>query len=132
MALLRSLLRDQRVAFLLVGAVNTAVGLGCFAILHLLLREHLHYLVTLALAYAVSILCAFGLHRRFVFRVRGQIWLDLARFWMVNLSTLALNAALLALAVERLGLPVLPAQVVVLGITVVVSFAGHRWLSFRR
>ena len=48
-------------------------------------------------------LCAFVLHRRFVFRVRGGVWLDLARFELVNLGALAANAVVLPILVEWAG-----------------------------
>lgn len=131
-SLVERIVGDQRVAFVVVGLANTAIGLGCFALLHLLFRQQLHYLVLLTITYAVAISCAFVLHRRFVFRVRGQVWLDYVRFWLVNLATLVVNAVLLAVAVEQVGAPVLPAQVVVLGVTVMLSFVGHSLFSFRR
>jgi putative flippase GtrA len=124
--------RDQRVAFLLVGAVNTLLGLVWFVFFHLTLGRYTGYMVTLALAHVAAVLCAFLLHRRFVFKVRGHFWLDLGRFEVVNFSALGINAALLPAAVELLTLPVLPAQLLVTGVTVVISFFAHRGFSFRR
>ncbi len=72
------------------------------------------------------------LHRRFVFRVRGHVWLDLARFEVVNLAALGLNAVLLPLLVEVAGLPVILAQVVAGGLAVIGTYFGHLLFSFRR
>ena len=67
-------------------------------------------MASLLISHVIGVLCAFVLHRRFVFRVRGHVWLDLARFWSVNLAALGVNAVLLPLFVELAGLPVILAQ----------------------
>ncbi len=126
------LVRDQRVAFLIVGAINTVVGTGWFVLFELTIGHRTHYMVSLACAHVAAVLCAFVLYRRFVFRVRGHVWLDLARFEVVNLTSLGINAVLLPLTVEAFGLPAIPAQLLVTGVTMVISYVGHRWFSFRR
>lgn len=130
--LLLRLVRNQRVAFLLVGGVNTVVGFGWFVLFHRLVGPAVGYMGTLACAHVAAVLCAFVLHRRFVFRVHGHVLLDLARFELVNLGMLAANAALLPAFVELGHFPVLPAQAAATAVTVVLSFVGHRFFSFRR
>lgn len=126
------LVHDQRVAFLLVGATNTVVGALWFILFQVLLQARFGYMVVLLCAHVMAVLCAFVLYRRFVFRVRGHVWLDLGRFEVVNLTALAINAALLPVLVELVGLRVLPAQLLIAAGTVVVTFFGHRNFSFRR
>src|SRR5271156_1699193 len=113
------LIRDQRVAFLLVGGMNTAIGALWF-VLFLWLFPHgaAGYLGALVCAHIAAVLCAFVLYRRFVFRVTGHVLRDLARFELVNLSTLAFNFAMLPLLVEVVGWPVLPSQLAIAGVTV--------------
>lgn len=123
---------DQRVAFLGVGAVNTLIGAGFFIGLQLTLGRVVHYLVVLLVAHVLSVLCAFVLHRRVVFRVRGNVLVDLARFETVYLGALAVNLAALPALVEVAGLPVIPAQLLVVGGTALMSWFGHKHFSFRR
>jgi putative flippase GtrA len=127
------LIRDQRVAFLIVGGMNTVIGTAWF-VLFLWLFPHgaTGYLGALACAHIAAVLCAFVLYRRFVFRVTGHVMRDLARFELVNLSTLGFNFAALPLLVEVLGWPVLLSQLVVTGVTVLYSWFAHRGFSFRR
>ncbi len=127
-----NLVRDQRVAFLLVGATNTAVGAVWFIVFQAMLQARLGYMTVLACAHVASVLCAFVLYRRFVFRVRGHLWRDLGRFEVINLGALAVNAVCLPLLVEIAGLPVLASQLIIAGGTVLISFFGHRDFSFRR
>jgi len=126
------LIRDQRVAFLLVGATNTLIGFLWFVAFQLLLQDWLGYMVVLLCAHVASVLCAFVLYRRFVFRVHGHVIRDLIRFEVVNLTSLGINVALLPVFVEVFHAPVLPSQLLITGITMLVSFFGHRGFSFRR
>lgn len=126
------LVRDQRVAFLIVGATNTLVGFFWFITFQVLLQERVGYMAVLLCAHVASVLCAFVLYRRFVFRVHGHVWRDLWRFELVNLTSLGINAAVLPVMVEFAGLPVIMAQLVSTLITMTISFFAHRGFSFRR
>jgi len=123
--------RDQRVAFLSIGAVNTGVGFLCFAGFLALLGQQ-RYMATLVCAHIVSVLIAFVLYRYVVFRVRGHLLRDLWRFETVYLVALAVNLALLPLLVQLGHLPVLLAQALILVITALISWVGHKHFSFRR
>jgi putative flippase GtrA len=127
------LIRDQRVAFLIVGGMNTGIGTAWF-VLFLWLFPHgaMGYLGALVCAYIAALLCAFVLYRRFVFRVTGHGLRDLTRFALVNLSTLGFNFAALPLLVEVFGWPVLLSQLVITGVTVVYAWFAHRGFSFHR
>ena len=131
-ALTARLLADQRVLFVLVGGVSTVIGLGFFVLAYHFVGHVVGYMGALVIAYALGLLCSFGLHRRFTFKVRGQVLLDLARFTGVNIGSLGVNALLLPFFVEIVGLPVIPAQVVTQLIVVCSTYLGHRYVSFRR
>ena len=133
------LIRDQRVAFLLVGAANTGIGFVFFIVFDLTVGAYVDEavnrvvgsLATLACAHVLSVLCAFVLHRRFVFRVRGHVWRDLARFEAVYLVAITINAVILPILVE-LGLQRILAQLSILLVTTLISYFGHKNFSFRR
>jgi len=123
--------RDQRVAFLIVGGINTVVGFLCFAGFLLLLGKQ-RYLVALLCAHVVAVLIAFVLYRFAVFKVRGHVLADLWRFETVYLSALAVNFVVLPLLVEIARLPVLLAQALIVLVTSLMSWLGHKHYSFRR
>jgi putative flippase GtrA len=126
------LIKDRRVAFLVVGVINTVVGFTWFAIFELTVGRLWGYMATLLFAHVASVLCAFVLYRRFVFRVRGHVWLDLARFESIYLVSLGINAVLLPLLVELAGLVPIVAQALIVFVTTLVSYVGHSRFSFRR
>ncbi|MEP7036317.1 MAG: GtrA family protein, partial [Actinomycetota bacterium] len=66
------------------------------------------------------------------FKVRGHVLADLWRFVTVYLSALAVNLVVLPLLVEFGHLPVLLAQAMIVFLTSVMSWVGHKNYSFRR
>ena len=127
-------LKDQRIRFLAVGAVNTVVGYLVFAAFTLWVFPdvYLGYLLSLALSYVVGITLAFVLYRRFVFVVHGHVLRDFARFVSVYLVAIGINVAALPLLVEVVLVPPLLAQLIILVVTTLLSFFGHKKFSFRR
>ncbi|OBJ02818.1 polysaccharide biosynthesis protein GtrA [Mycobacterium alsense] len=133
------LVRDQRTAFLLVGGINTVVGFGIFVACSVTLGHFVDVrfgtvagsLVTVGIAHVLSVLFAFVMHRRLVFRVRGHVLRDLARFESVYLASFGFNAAGLTLLVE-LGVHRILAQAIIWVPTLLLNYLGHRYFSFRR
>jgi putative flippase GtrA len=115
-----------------VGAFNTLIGATFFVTLELTVGRVVGYMVVLLLAHVLSVLCAFVLHRRLVFRVKGNVLVDLVRFEMVYLGGLGINAILLPVLVEVAQLPVIMSQFLIVSVTALVSFFGHKHFSFRR
>ncbi len=125
-------LDHQVLRFVVVGVVNSVFGFGVFAGLQLTIGAHVHYLVILLISHVVSVLEAYVLQRRFVFRVSGRWWRDLARFWSVYLVALAINLVALPLLVEIAHVSVLPAQAIVMLGVALGTFVAHRSFTFRR
>ncbi|WP_156687023.1 GtrA family protein [Mycobacterium sp. Marseille-P9652] len=131
--------RDQRTAFVLVGGINTAVGFGIFVacsqtVGHFVDRRFgaiAGTLVTIVISHILSVLFAFVMHRRFVFRVEGHVLRDLLRFESVYVTTFGINAVALLVLVE-LGVHRIPAQAIVFVPTLLLNYLGHRYFSFRR
>lgn len=118
----------------MVGAFNTAFGYGVFAALgHFVFGDaRFGYLFSLLGSYAVSITVAFILYRRFVFIVTGRVLRDFVAFVGVNLFAIGTNLVLLPVLVEVVRLNPLAAQAIALLVTTVISYFGHREVSFRR
>jgi putative flippase GtrA len=88
-------------------------------------------LVTIVISHILSVLFAFVMHRRLVFRVEGHVLRDLLRFESVYLTTFGLNAVALIVLVE-LGMHRIPAQAIVFVPILLLNYFGHRYFSFRR
>lgn len=130
--------KDQRVAFLMVGGINVAVGFICFVGFLALFDQGTRpvpfpvYMATLVCSHVVAVLIAFVLYRFVVFRVRGHVLGDLWRFETVYLLSLGINSVALPLLVEFAHLPVIVAQALITFFTALMSYVGHKNFSFRR
>jgi putative flippase GtrA len=133
--LLFRIIKDRRVAFLFVGGLNTAIGTMWFALFDFWLgtkwNGYGHY-PALILTYIVSILCAFVLYRRIVFKVHGNVLRDLARFSTVYISAFAINLVLLWVMVHVFHWHPFLSQCLITFVTTVLSWVGHNRYSFRR
>jgi putative flippase GtrA len=130
--LARSLLADERVRFLLVGGWNTVFGYAMFVLMERTLGQATHYLVALLAAHVISTLVAFAGHRWLVFRVEGNLLVDLLRFWSLYAGLLVVNIVFLPVLVELGGVPVLLAQALFIVVITITSYLGHKNFSFRR
>jgi putative flippase GtrA len=128
------LLSDERVRFLIVGGVNTVLGYALFALFDLTIGRWIGYIGSLYLSYVIAIGVAFVLHRRFTFRVggTGNAVVDFLRFVSVYVVALAINTIALPILVEVVHIPPLPAQALVVILTTLLSYFGHKFFSFRR
>jgi len=131
---LLNLVKDRRIAFLVVGAINTGVGFLWFTLFLWAFSgvEQFGYMLALLCSHVTSVLCAFVFYRTLVFRVRGHLLLDLARFEVVYLVSLGINAVLLPVLVEFAHLHPFVAQLLIVFVTTLVSYFGHKSFSFRR
>jgi putative flippase GtrA len=132
--LLARLLADERVRFVIIGGINTVLGYGLFVVFFFTVGDAIGYLGSLYASYAVAIVIAFTLHRRFTFRVTGtgNVAVDFVRFASVHIVSLVINTVALPVLVEYVGLHPLPAQALIVVITTLVSYFGHKLFSFRR
>lgn len=133
-ALASRLINDQRVRFLAVGGFNTALGYLLFVLFdHFVFADiPFGYLLSLGASYAIAIGVAFVLYRRIVYKVTGHVIRDFARFVGVYIVAIGINASALPLLVEVVGIPAFIAQAIMLIVTTLLSFFGHKNVSFRR
>ncbi len=126
--------------YLLVGIWNTAFGYGTYALFTRLLSPHLRYGYVAAslLSSLLNITVSFLGYKWFVFRTKGNYLREWCRCIMVYSGTILLGLVLLPpvvfLVSYTTGRPQAApywAGLILLGINVVVSFFGHKKISFR-
>lgn len=125
-------LNDQRVRFLIIGAVNSMVGYGFFVLVQWLFGAYISYFGSLIAAHLLASILAFLLYRAYVFRVRGAALVDFLRFQVVYLVPLTANAIALPVLVSLLHWNVYIAQATIVAVSAIVSYFGHKFFSFRR
>lgn len=133
--------RSQAIRYGVVGAWNTIFGYGCYSLFTLILSglgPHSYMLANL-IATPINITVSFLGYKWFVFQTKGNYIREWLRCIAVYSSTFVLSMVSLpplVFCIRRLaGLkeaaPYL-AGAAVIGVTAVVSFFGHKHISFWR
>jgi len=123
--------RREQLLYLVVGGWNTVFGYGIWAVLQLLLGNHLHYLVVVLISWPIAVLNAYIGYRYVVFRSRGSILREFPRFSLVYVVTLVVNLALLPIALHVLPLNIYAVQALLTVLGIVCSYLSHKHFSFR-
>jgi len=113
----------EAVRFLIAGAANTAATY----IIYLLALQIVPYRIAYTIAYALGIVLAYALNTRFVFRTPWR-WKTLLAYPMVYLLQYGLGVACLSLLVERQWVSPELAPLLVVAITLPVTFVASRLL----
>jgi putative flippase GtrA len=116
----------EALRFLLGGAFNTLASYAAYYVLQLVLP----YQVAYAIAFAFGVALSYFVNLRFVFRARHTARKALA-FPLVYLAQYALGALLLAALVEWMHVPKEVAPLLVVVVTIPVTFALTRWVLRR-
>lgn len=121
----------QFITYTLVGLVNTFVGLGVIYICSEILK--VHYVLANVAGYAVGLLVAFFTHRGVTFRREGKEGSprqQAALFLVVFAVSFTVQLGVLV-ALHHAGIVDFLAQVIAIGVYMVVGFIGHKYLTFR-
>ena len=119
----------QLVRFLLVGAVNTIVGVSC--IFTSMWLFGIDYRWANALGYAIGFGLSFLLNRTWTFRYRGRWSGSLARWLIVSALAYGLNFLTVVFLHQNFGLGSYVVQVAGVFVYTVVAFLGARFFAFR-
>ena len=123
------LMLRQFLGFTAVGAVGTAAHFA--TLLFLVQQLKMNPVWSSVIGSMVGALINYMLSYRFVFRSRKRHVQALSQFFTVVGVGLLLNAGIMALAVQKLGLHYLLSQVLATGTVLLWNFAGNRFWTFR-
>lgn len=125
------LLKNEKIRYLLVGGYNTAFGYILFALLLMLLKDGVHYLIVLIISHVISVINAYLAYKFLVFKTKGRWLNEFGKFNTVYLGVLAINLVALPAMVELLGIRPIVGQAWFVIITVIASYLGHKHFSFK-
>lgn len=120
----------QFIKFSLVGVLNTAIHYGVFYVLYR--YAGLYHLLASAAGFCLAVVHSYILNKFWTFRRRGsRIREEFLKFFLVSIFSLGVNLAGMAILVELLAVQPPVAQLVTIGITLVVNFLSNKFWTFR-
>lgn len=117
------------IKFLLVGVVNSSVGLAVIYACKWFLG--LGDVPANMAGYAVGLMVSFVLNSRWTFRYRGDIWPAVVRFLFVFLVSYLINLFVVLLLIDSFTVNSYLAQAIGVPFYTLTFYAGSRWLTFR-
>jgi putative flippase GtrA len=121
----------QKLRFLVVGAWNTAFAYAALIALYAVLHRYIHYLIISTLAHACAVTNAFVCQRMLVFHSNTRWLTAFLRFNAVQFLVLVWSLVGLAVMVELLRFQPFLGQLIVMTISVIVSYALSRYYAFK-
>ena len=124
-----STLITQILSFTFVGVIATAVHYGI--LIALVELWDLSPVTGSAIGAFGGAVVSYGLNRSVTFKARGAHAVTASRFFIVAVAALVVNTALMALFVDGVSMPYIPAQIVTTGLLVILTFGANKLWTFR-
>lgn len=128
---LRLNLKSKLRPFLIVGAVNTVIGLSIFLILAEVLIPEVDVLLVFILATTIAVLLGYVLQRRFVWLSKVAVRRELPKYLIVSFLQGSLNYLSLMLFVKKYHYELIPVQLITTATLVTVVFFAHGNWTFK-
>ncbi|MBF0444618.1 MAG: GtrA family protein [Magnetococcales bacterium] len=122
----------QFIRYLIGGAYNTLFGFLLFATVYYYFSDQVHYIILAIISNIVAITNSFIVHRIFVFKSKGNILKEYLRVYVVYSASFILSLIMMALMVELLHIHPVLTQGVLIFVTVIFSYFGHKNYSFKK
>jgi putative flippase GtrA len=114
--------------FGLVGVLNTLVGYGAFFIL----LNYTNYMISLVISHILGVTHSYIWNKYWIFKSNKISLNEFLKFNSVYVGVFVTNALVLVYFVNALNLDPRIGQLIALPIVTMISFAGHKYWSFRR
>lgn len=117
--------------FLIVGGFNTVFSYMLLALLYHLFSERIHYMAIVVFASILNITQAYICHKFFVFKTKGNYIMEYLRYYVVYAVPMILSFIFFPFCIEVVKMNFYLTQALLTFITVIISYFGHKHVSFR-
>ena len=126
------LLKSDKVRYLIAGAWNTIFGYSLGVILFLLLTDSVHTAIIALICNLVAMAMSFVVYKLFVFKTSGNWVREYFKACIVYGNAAVISIFLIWLFVDIVGLNIWTSQALTIGITVLISYIGHKKFTFKK
>ena len=117
--------------FLITGGWNTAFSYISMAVLYYFFSAKFHYMVIVISASIINITQAYITHKFIVFKTRGNYLKEYLRYYVVYAVPLGLSFLFFPVFIDFLKINFYVTQAILTFFTVIISWFGHKNISFR-
>lgn len=122
-------MKREFLRFVAIGVFSTIINYSSFYVLLQVLG--VHYLVSSGSGFLLGVVAGFPFNKNWAFEVNEKSnKLMMVKYLMVYLISLGLSLAFLRFCIEVLMIPVLPANVLAIGLSTLTNFTGLKLLVF--
>jgi putative flippase GtrA len=130
--MVQELLKSSKVRYLIAGAWNTVFGYSLGVVLFLLLTDSVHTAIIALICNLVAIAMSFITYKLFVFRTTGNWIGEYFRASIVYGNAAVISIFLIWVFVDIVGWNIWVSQGLTIGITVLISYLGHKKFTFKK
>ena len=124
---IKRLLNRQEIRFIFVGGLNTLIGYGLYA---LFVYIGINYLVSNTIATIIGVIHSFIWNKYFTFKSNKKIKDEIFKFISVYLISYTIGMITLYIFKDVCNISPYIAGLINLVITTLISFFGHKYISF--
>jgi len=115
------------IKFLFAGGLNTLLSYFLFIFFYFL---GFHYGVALIMVSGITIPHAYLWQRYWIFKSKNKIHKEFIKFTLIYIVIFFINLGILSFLVEWMGMDPRFAEIIAIGIAVLVTFAAQKYWSF--
>lgn len=124
-------LENPKFRYLLAGSWNTGFGYLCGVSMYYLFGDWMGVLIVAILSNILAISMSFFTYKLFVFRTKGNWVKEYLRAYLVYGLSAIVGILLLMIFVKLLDIEFWLAQALVILVTVIISYIGHKRFTFK-
>ena len=127
----RNAYASKPIRFLIAGGWNTAFAYILLVVLYYFFSNKVHYMFILVFCTIVNVTNAYIIHKFFVFKTKGNYIREYIRYYLVYSVPIGLGFISFPLCIEILKMNFYITQALLTFVTVIISYFGHKHVSFR-
>jgi putative flippase GtrA len=127
MNMIKKLLNRTEIRFLLVGGFNTVLSYAILLVLDFLLPYKLAY----SISFVIGVIINFFTHKHITFRSKGKVSKELLKFICVYIALFFFGLLVLHILIDIFSLAHWLAFGIQTVCSAVLSYFGHKYISFR-
>lgn len=128
----RLLVENTTLRYIIIGGWNTIFGYATFALMYLILKEYLNYMLIAIASHIIAVTQSFVTQRTIVFRSKNHCISEYIRFHITNIASLGLGLIILPILVETVRFTPLSAQALTTLFVAILSYHAHKHFTFKK